>query len=246
MNKSQESVASPFEQIRHETEDGGEYWTARELGHLLGYANYRNFLKAVERARGACAKSGCDPAAHFIDVYSKSRTGKGARRKMADVHLSRLAIYLLIQNSDPSKHPVALGQGYIAVQTRRRELAADPAVLAKRLQEHGDESRYEVYGRNGLGPSQTVLDGIGGLDLGAKTFWATQAEARIQREGIRDQSEADRVYQEVGRAVRAFLAKQVTTLPEEVLQMIESGGQTAGKPSAPAAVEVERGKESKE
>ena len=115
--------STPFEAIRHEDATGGDYWTARELARILGYTDYRNFLRVVDKARLAWANSGHAPVDHFVDVTDMIQVGKGARRKVADVHLSRDACYLIVQNADPEKPIVALGQTYFAVQTRRQELA---------------------------------------------------------------------------------------------------------------------------
>ena len=48
--------------------------------------------------------------------------GSDTRREIDDIKLSRYACYLIIQNADPSKEIVALGQTYFAVQTRKQEL----------------------------------------------------------------------------------------------------------------------------
>src|SRR6476469_10058197 len=113
---------SLFARIRRENEDGYEYWSARELARALGYGDYRNFLKVVEKARVACENSGYLVEDHFVDTTDMIATGKGAHRKVADIHLSRYACYLVVQNADPSKEVVALGQTYFAVQTRKQEL----------------------------------------------------------------------------------------------------------------------------
>jgi DNA-damage-inducible protein D len=113
--------ASPFEQIRHTTEDGGEYWAARDLSALLGYTQWRNFVSAIEKAQIACLQSGQTVSNHFAEASKMVTLGSGAQRKLADWHLSRYACYLVVQNADPSKQIVALGQTYFAVQTRRAE-----------------------------------------------------------------------------------------------------------------------------
>jgi DNA-damage-inducible protein D len=124
---------SPFEQIRHETPEGNEYWSARELGPLLGYqTSYRNFQVALAKARVACATSGQNVADHFADVRTMVRLGSGAQRQVADVHLSRYACYLVVQNADPEKENVALGQTYFAVQTNRAEQMDEMAGLSER------------------------------------------------------------------------------------------------------------------
>ena len=115
-----------FESIRHEDE-GAEYWLARQLAPVLGYQDYRNFLGVIEKARVSAAAAGLDPADHFGDVTRMIDLGKGARREVEDVRLSRYACYLIVQNGDPSKPVIAAGQTYFAVQTRRQEIADDPA-----------------------------------------------------------------------------------------------------------------------
>jgi DNA-damage-inducible protein D len=127
---------SPFERIRHTTEEGDEYWSARDLAKILDYTDYRNFVKVIRKAEVACTNSGQSVEDHFVDVNEMVEIGSGAQRKIADVHLSRYACYLVIQNSDPSKEIVALGQTYFAVQTRRQEQAdelAGPTEEQKRL-----------------------------------------------------------------------------------------------------------------
>src|ERR1700730_14934549 len=115
---------SPFDAIRRVDEDGNEYWSARELGKLLGYTtNFRNFKPAIEKAKEACQKSGYAVSDHFAEVRNMIATGKGAVRPAEDYHLSRYACYLLVENADSSKPIVALGQTYFAVQTRRQEIA---------------------------------------------------------------------------------------------------------------------------
>ena len=121
--------ASPFEAIREEAEDGSEYWSARDLSKILGYTEWRNFTTAIEKAKEACQNSGQAVSDHFVDINKMVKLGSGGRRKIEDYHLSRYACYLLIQNADPSKPIVALGQTYFAVQTRRQELADELAAL---------------------------------------------------------------------------------------------------------------------
>jgi len=124
------SHTSPFDAIRKEDEQGGEYWSARDLGKLLGYtANYRNFQKAIDKAKVACEGSGQSVSDHFAHVRNMVSIGSKAKRPIEDVHLSRYACYLIVQNADAEKPIVALGQTYFAVQTRRQELADQLAAL---------------------------------------------------------------------------------------------------------------------
>lgn len=120
---------SPFEEIRREAEDGSEYWSARDLAKILGYSKWEKFKFTIVRAEEACENSGQEIIDHFLQVGKMVKLGSGSQRKVEDYHLSRYACYLLIQNADPSKPIVALGQTYFAVQTRRQELADELAIL---------------------------------------------------------------------------------------------------------------------
>jgi len=125
-NNDQQSPApshiSPFERIR-QVEEEREFWSARDLADVLGYTQWRNFEQAISRAIRACRTSGQDPADHFADLSKMITIGKGGQRRVKDYQLSRYACYLIIQNADPEKEIVALGQTYFAVQTRRQEVA---------------------------------------------------------------------------------------------------------------------------
>ncbi len=140
---------SPFEAIRKVAEDGDEYWSARDLSKILGYAEWRNFTSAIEKAKEACENSGQAISDHFVETNKLIEAAKGARRKIEDYHLSRYGCYLLIQNADPSKPIVALGQTYFAVQTRRQELADELASLP--------EDRLRLLRRSQMNINNTQL-----------------------------------------------------------------------------------------
>lgn len=111
-----------FEELVHKDEDGGEYWLARDLQELLGYAKWENFAKVIDKASTACKASGYEPEDHFLDVRKMIDLGKGATRAIDDIALTRYACYLIAQNGDPSKEAIAFAQTYFAVQTRKQEL----------------------------------------------------------------------------------------------------------------------------
>jgi DNA-damage-inducible protein D len=111
-----------FERIKRTSAEGNESWSARDLARVLEYLNFRNFQPVIEKAREACAKSGQAVADHFPEMRNMVDIGSGAQREVEDWVLSRYACYLVIQNADPSKPLVALGQSYFAVQTRRQEI----------------------------------------------------------------------------------------------------------------------------
>lgn len=140
-----------FEAIRHRRDDGSEYWLARELAPILDYAQYRNFLPVIEKAREACQHSGHDTADHFADIRKMVDIGSGAQRPVDDVELSRYACYLIVQNGDPGKPVIAHGQTYFALQTRRQELS--DAAQFQHLSE--DERRLAI--RNELSEHNKAL-----------------------------------------------------------------------------------------
>src|SRR6266581_8034185 len=142
---STSSHISPFEAIREVAEDGSEYWSARDLSKILGYAEWRNFTTAIEKAKEACENSGQDVFDHFVETNKMVKLGSRSQRKIEDYHLSRYACYLLIQNADPAKPIVALGQTYFAVQTRRQELADELIALPEDQLRLLRRSQMNVY-----------------------------------------------------------------------------------------------------
>ncbi|MDO8580141.1 MAG: DNA damage-inducible protein D [Candidatus Omnitrophota bacterium] len=128
MNKNKQIVSvgtthqSAFESIRKVNPQGQDYWLARDLQKLLDYTQWRNFLQVVDKAKAACLNSRQNVSDHFADVSKMVPLGSGSERHVDDMMLSRYACYLIVQNADPSKPIVALGQTYFAVQTRRQEL----------------------------------------------------------------------------------------------------------------------------
>ena len=128
MNKNNKNLSvqgnlSPFERIRRITGAGAEHWSSRDFAQVLGYSDYRNFEQVIGKARLACFNSGHRIEDHFVDITEMIEIGKGGQREVKVILLSRYACYLIVQNADPSKEIVALGQTYFAVQTRRQELA---------------------------------------------------------------------------------------------------------------------------
>jgi DNA-damage-inducible protein D len=113
---------SVFEAIKQINRYGQEFWSSRQMAKVLDYLEYRNFLPVVDKAKSACAKSGQKIADHFVDTHEMVSIGSGVGREMPTTALSRYACYLIVQNADPSKPVVALGQTYFAVQTRKQEL----------------------------------------------------------------------------------------------------------------------------
>ncbi len=115
--------SSIFESIKKINKQRMEYWSARVLSKILEYSEYRHFVPVIAKAKDACSNSGHAVSDHFEDILEMVDIGSGAKRNIEDVKLSRYACYLIVQNADPAKEIVALGQTYFAVQTRRQELS---------------------------------------------------------------------------------------------------------------------------
>ncbi len=122
MNEIKEYNEIIFEGIKHIDDYGNEYWLARELAKVLEYRDWRNFLKVLNKAKEACINSGYNVEEQLVEVNKLSKRNNNATANIQDYKLSRYICYLIVQNSDPRKDVVALGQTYFAVQTRRQEL----------------------------------------------------------------------------------------------------------------------------
>src|SRR6266567_2627298 len=146
-NELSNSATSTFERIKRVNDRGGEFWSARELARVLEYSDFRNFITVINKARQACTNSGRTIPDHFVDLTEMVGIGSGAWRPIEDWALSRYACYLVIQNADPGKPLVALGQDYFAVQTRRQELADDEALKEdqKRLLLRQEMKRHDKH-----------------------------------------------------------------------------------------------------
>ena len=123
-----------FEEIvKTETDTGAEFWLARDLQPLLGYAKWENFVKVIDKAKISCKTAGYEVLNHFLDVRKMVSVGSGAQRPIDDIALDRYACYLIAQNGNPSKDEIAFAQTYFAVQTRKQEIIEKHLVEVERL-----------------------------------------------------------------------------------------------------------------
>lgn len=143
---------SVFEQIKQTDENGNEFWMARQLAKTLDYTDFRNFSGVIEKAIEACKNSGHNPLEHIVEANEVLIAGQGAKQTYTSYKLSRYACYLIVQNADPSKEVVALGQSYFAVQTRLQEITQMEAY--NRL---STEDEKRVFLRNEMSKHNTHL-----------------------------------------------------------------------------------------
>ena len=146
-----EQIQELFQQFENACYDykGIECWSARELQSIFNYAEWRNFLKVIEKAKEACKNSGGGVSDHFVDVNKMVFLGSGSQREVEDIALTRYACYLIAQNGNAAKSEIAFAQTYFAVQTRKQE------IIEQRLL---DIAR--VTAREKLSKSEKKLSGI--------------------------------------------------------------------------------------
>ncbi|WP_445712663.1 DNA damage-inducible protein D [Flavobacterium sp.] len=128
-NELIKSLTDNFEDYSQTTDNGIEFWLARDIQHLLGYSEWRNFTKVISKAKTSCEVSGNQIEDHFVDINKMVSIGSGTEREIEDIMLTRFACYLIAQNGDPKKEQIAFAQNYFAIQTRNFE------VIAKRIED---------------------------------------------------------------------------------------------------------------
>ncbi len=129
-----QSLTKNFEEFANKTNEGIEFWLARDLQNLLGYEKWSNFLNVVEKAKISCQTNKQELSYHFADAGKTIEMPKTAVREVDDIMLTRYACYLVAQNGDPRKEEIAFAQTYFALQTRKAELIEQKILEHERVQ----------------------------------------------------------------------------------------------------------------
>ncbi len=179
------SLTDNFEAHAQQTENGIEYWLARDLQHLLGYTEWRNFTAVVTKAKTACEVSNHGIADHFVDVNKMVDLGSGSQREVDDIMLTRYACYLIAQNGDPRKQEIAFAQTYFAVQTRKAELIeqrlleVERVSARKKLSETEKELSRVIYEQTGSDRNFASIRSKGDTALFGKSTQAMKAQWKV-------------------------------------------------------------------
>lgn len=188
------SLTNNFESHAHKSSEGVEFWFARDLQQLLGYAKWDNFTTVVSKAKTACEITGHLVSDHFADAGKMVLTGSGAKREIDDILLTRYACYLVAQNGDPKKAEIAFAQNYFAVQTRKFE------IIEKRMQEF-----ERLMARQKLSATETELSSVIFQQTGSdKNFALIRSKGDKALFGYTTQEMKNRLGVPGGRALADF------------------------------------------
>lgn len=169
-------MQSDFEQIKHQAEDGHEYWSARELCIAIGYSTWQKFNRVLNKALLIAQDRGMSIGDHFNQTVEMVRLGSGTFRKVENWHLSRLACLMIAENADSKKPQVRAAREYFKQQTPTAELVENQTsskiLLYKTSQ---GETRIEVvFNSETFWLSQKRMAELYGVDVRTVNYHLSQ------------------------------------------------------------------------
>ena len=179
------TLTDTFEAHAQQAENGIEFWLARDLQHLLGYDEWRNFSAVINKAKTACEVSDHAISDHFVDVNKMVDLGSGSQREVDDIMLTRYACYLIAQNGDPRKQQIAFAQTYFAMQTRKAEqieqrlLEAERVAARKKLTSTEKELSEIIYEQTGSDQNFALIRSKGDQALFGKNTQAMKSQWKV-------------------------------------------------------------------
>lgn len=230
-----------FEDFKQQ--NGQAYWLASHLRAMLGYSDYKQFKKAMDRAIKACISLGID---HFPNFRQITQVVDG--KEVEDCKLTRFACYLTVMNGDPKKREVAAAQLYFAEQTRKFELTIkgsedfERLVIRDELTDSNkalnstamaagvvDFAKFTNAGYMGMYNMQNwqlakkrnidpknLLSHMGRAELAANLFRTTMTDEKIKNQKIKGQADLEKTHFDVGRKVREFVETETGKKPEQL------------------------------
>ena len=162
-----------FEDIKHIRNDGSEFWSARELAPALEYNKWENFHKVIKRAMIASENSGHVIEDDFPEVRKIVSAG-ATSKPVKDYELTRYACYLIVQNGDPRKEVIALGQTYFAIFQNAGYMGL-----------YGGMDVDDIHKKKNLEAGQKILDYMGSTELIANLFRISQTEEKLRKDEIK-------------------------------------------------------------
>ena len=195
------SLQSDFEQIKKLNKDGHEYWPSRDLCTALGYSTYQKFTRIINKAIPIANNKGLDTAEHFNLMVEMVKLGSGAFRKVENIHLSRMACLIIVENADSKKPQVQMAREYFKQETPVTELInnslSSNILLYKTKQ--GETHVEVIFNSETFWMSQKRMADLFGVDVRTINYHLGQIyesgeltkEATIRKIGI-VQSEGER------------------------------------------------------
>ena len=155
----------------------------------LEYKRWDKFNNVINNAKISCEKSNNIISDHFSRVGRMAEIGTKTSRNIMDFRLSRYACYLIVQNADPRKETVALGQTYFAIQTRKQgnytlQKVASSAGVKNMVKFHNagykglynEETADDIFKRKKLRYREDILDNMNEDELVANLFRINQTK----------------------------------------------------------------------